>query len=137
MAHPHRTTAAAHRAALLFFVAGMLAVLNSLRVGTGSHQEIFIALGILDLILAALWRWLPWERWHPYALLVVAPVAFVIIGLFEVLGAHTPYTYPIFFLLLFIWVGLSMPPRTSLLLVPLTCVAYILPLLSVGTDAKA
>jgi hypothetical protein len=60
-----------------------------------------------------------------------------VIGLFEVSGAQTPYTYPIFFILVFIWVGVSMPPRTALLLMPLTVVAYVLPLLRVGTNPMA
>ena len=137
MHHPDRTKAAAQRAALLFFVAGLLAVVNSFRVVTGPQQGTFIALGILDLVIAALLRLLPWERWHVRALWVVIPVAFVVIGLFEVVGAHTPYTYPIFFILVFIWVGLSTPPRTALLLTPLTAVAYVLPLLGVGANPMA
>jgi signal transduction histidine kinase len=137
MHHPDRTKAAAQRAALLFFVAGLLAVVNSFRVATGPPQGTFIALGVLDLGIAALLRLLPWERWHERALWMVIPVAFVVIGLFEVVGAHTPYTYPIFFILLFIWVGLSTPPRTALLLTPLTVVAYVLPLLSVGANPTA
>ena len=112
-------------------------MLNSFRVAMGPQQATFIALGVLDLGIAALLRLLPWERWHVRALWVVIPVAFIVIGLFEVVGAHTPYTYPIFFILVFIWVGLSMPPRSALLLLPLTAVAYVLPLLSVGANSTA
>jgi signal transduction histidine kinase/CheY-like chemotaxis protein len=137
MHQPDRTKAAAQRAALLFFVAGLLAMLNSFRVATGPQQGIFIALGILDLAIAALLRLLPWERWHRWALWVVIPVAFVVIDLFEVAGAQTAYTYPIFFILVFIWVGVSMPPRTALLLTPVTVAAYVLPLLRVGTNPMA
>ncbi len=137
MHHPERTIAAARRAALLFFVAGLLAILNSFRVAMGVHQAPFIALGFLDLAIAALLRLLPWERWPMWALWLVVPVAFVVIGLFEVIGVQTPYTYPIFFILVFIWVGVSMPPRTALLLMPLTAVAYVLPLLSVGASPMA
>ncbi|MEO7909994.1 MAG: ATP-binding protein [Roseiflexaceae bacterium] len=137
MPHPERTKAAARRAALLFFVAGILAILNSFRVAGGVHQASFIALGLLDLAIAVLLRLLPWERWPTRALWVVVPVAFVVIGLFQVVGAQTPYTYPIFFILVFIWVGVSMPPRAALLLTPLTSIAYVLPLLSVGASPTA
>jgi len=137
MDHPDRTKAAAQRAALLFFVAGLLAVLYNFQVALGVQQVPFIALGVLDLGIAALLWWLPWERWYGWALWVAIPVAFIVIGLFEVIGAQTSYTYPIFFILVFIWVGLSMPPRSALLLTPLTVVAYIVPLLSVGANLMA
>src|SRR5689334_10477080 len=66
MPHPHRTKAAAQRAALLFFVAGLLAVVNSLRAATGAQLATFIALGVLDLVIAMLLYVLPWERWYRY-----------------------------------------------------------------------
>ena len=138
MRHPHRIRAAAQRAALFFFVAGLLAIVNSLLLEAARpRQGTFIALGVLDLVIAALLRFLPWERWHERALLVMVPVAFVVIGLFEVTGASTLYTYPIFFILVFIWIGLSMPPRTALVLAPLTVVAYVLPLLAPGHPENA
>jgi two-component system, cell cycle sensor histidine kinase and response regulator CckA len=138
VSYPNRTRAAAQRAALFFLVAGLLAIVNSLLLETARPQQgTFIALGVLDLVIAALLRFLPWERWHVRALLMVVPVTFVIIGLFEVTGATTPYTYPIFFILVFIWIGLSLPPRTALVLAPLTVVAYIIPLISSGHNANA
>jgi signal transduction histidine kinase len=137
MHHPERIKAAARSAALLFFVAGLLAILNSFRVGIGIAQAPFIALGLLDLAIAALVRMLPWERWPTQVLWVVVPIAFVVIGLFQIIGVQTPYTYPIFFILVFIWVGASMPPGMALLLTPLTAVAYALPLLSVGASPMA
>ena len=137
MHHPDRTKAAAQRAALLFFVAGLLAMLNSFRLALGMQQASFIALGVLDLAIAAMIRLLPWERWHRQALWVVVPIAFVVIGLFELTGAQTPYTYPIFFMLVFIWVGLSMPSGAALLLMPPTAVAYVVPLLIAGVNPNA
>jgi two-component system cell cycle sensor histidine kinase/response regulator CckA len=129
--HAHRTRTAAQRAALFFLVAGLLAIINSLVLDSARPQQaIFIGLGALDLLIAALLRVLPWEHWGEHALLLVAPVAFVIIGLFNAAGATTPYTFSLFFILVFIWVGLSFPPRTSLLLAPLTAAAYLAPLLS-------
>jgi PAS domain S-box-containing protein len=87
--------------------------------------------------MAAMLRFLPWERWDGRRLLLAVPVAFIIIGLFSLAGATTPYTFSIFFILVFIWVGLSFPPRTALLLAPLTAAAYIAPLLGSGDGAWA
>jgi two-component system cell cycle sensor histidine kinase/response regulator CckA len=137
MHHPDRPKAAAQRAALLFFVAGLLAVLNSFQATTGLHLATFVALGALDITIALLLWLLPWGRWDARAVWVVIPTAFVVIGLFEVTGAQTPYTYPIFFILVFIWVGLSMPPRAALLLMPPTAIAYVLPLFTVGASPTA
>jgi PAS domain S-box-containing protein len=136
VSYPHRTRSAAQRAALFFFVAGLLAIVNSLLLEAArSQQTAFIALGALDLVIAALLYVLPWERWHVRALLLLIPVTFVVIGLFQLAGATTAATYPIFFILVFIWVGLSLPPRTALLLAPLTVVGYVLPLLGSGHGA--
>jgi signal transduction histidine kinase len=131
--HPHRIRSAARRAALFFCVAGLLAIVNSLLLEAARPQQaIFLALGVLDLVIAALLHFLPWERWHVRALMLLIPVAFVVISLFELAGATTTTTYPIFFILVFIWIGLSLPPWTSLLLAPLTVVGYIVPLLLSG-----
>jgi PAS domain S-box-containing protein len=117
-------------------VAGLLAIIDSLLMEAARPQQAtFIALGLLDMLIAALLHFLPWERWDARLLLAAVPVAFVVIGLFEAAGAATPYIYPIFFILVFIWVGLSMPPRTALALAPLTVAAYILPLLGSGANA--
>jgi len=134
----HRTRAAAQRASLFFFIAGLLASLGGMLVSAQQPQQgTFIALGILDLAIAALLRVLPWERWHRHALLVAVPVAFIVIGLFHAAGATTPSIYPIFFILIFIWVGLSLPPRAALLLTPLTIAAYIIPLWLTGQPRSA
>jgi signal transduction histidine kinase len=131
--HSHRLRSAARRAALFFCVAGLLAIVNSLLLEAARPQQaVFLALGVLDLVIAALLHVLPWERWHARVLMLLIPVTFVVIGLFELAGATSAATYPIFFILVFIWVGLSLPPRTALLLAPLTVVGYIVPLLLSG-----
>jgi two-component system cell cycle sensor histidine kinase/response regulator CckA len=138
LARAQRTRVAAKRAALFFLIAGLLAIVDSLLLKLAQPQQgRFIALGLVDIGLAALLLLLPWERWPARALLVAAPVAFVMIGLFDAAGATTPYTYSTFFILEFIWVGLSFPPRTALLLTPLTAVAYVVPLLASGRSTSA
>jgi PAS domain S-box-containing protein len=136
--HAHPTRTAAQRAALFFFIAGLLAVVNSVFLESARPQQAtFIGLGSLDLLIAALLRFLPWERWDVRMLLATVPVAFVMIGLFNLAGATTPYSFSLFFILIFIWVGLSLPPRTALLLAPLTAVAYVVPLLRSSDSAWA
>ena len=129
MAPGIRRKVAARRAALFFFIAGALAIVSSVVLPAAqAQQRIFIALGLLDIALAVVLWLLPWSRWPRRALLGIVPVGFVIIGLFYYVGATPLVVYPIFFILLFIWVGLSLPPWTSPALTPLTAAAYILPL---------
>lgn len=113
--HVRRSSTAARRVALFFFIAGILAIFDSILLPAAQAQEsTFITLGLLA-IAVVLWLlpWLP-ER----TLLVIVPLAFMVIGLFCHAGATPLVIYPIFFILLFIWVGLSLPPWTSLALTP-------------------
>lgn len=138
MRSAHPNNAAAQWATIFFGVAGILAIISSFLLATTSEQlRAFIALGVLDLVIAGMIRVLPWGNWPARALLAIVVIGFVIIGLFALVGAHTLVTYPIFFILLFIWVGLSQPPRTALWLTPLTIVAYIVPLWLIGSLAPA
>jgi signal transduction histidine kinase len=130
------TQMAARRAALFFFVAGVLAIVDSLLLSAAKPQQFtFGALGILDLAIAVVLYLLPWARWPARALLVIVPLALVVIDLFYYVGATPLAIYPIFFILLFIWVGLSLPPWMSLVLTPLSAAAYVLPLLWPGSHA--
>ena len=132
----NHTRMAARRAALFFFVAGLLAIVDSVLLSAAHAQgTIFIALGVLDLAIAVALYLSPWSRWPARTLLVIVPLAFVVIGLFYHVGATPLVVYPIFFILLFIWVGLSLPPGTSLVLTPLTAAAYVIPLLWPGSHA--
>jgi diguanylate cyclase (GGDEF)-like protein len=130
---------AGRRAGLLFLVSGLLAFLGILLSQVEPGRRLLIAgLGLLDLVLAAAFTLLPWHRLAPRMLLAIPVFGYVTIGLFDVAGAFpTPYLYPIFFILLSVWLGLSQPPRTAIWLAPVTTAAYVLPLLQPGHDGRA
>lgn len=69
--------------------------------------------------------------WYRHRLVVVA-VAFVAIGLATRVGLAPPRAYGVLFVAVYAWVGLHQPPRTSLRLIPLFAVAYVVPL--IGAD---
>lgn len=71
----------------------------------------------------------PWQRWHPRATLVLVVPALALIAAGNTLGGVSPYSYPVYFLLLFLWVGLDHPPWTGLAVAPLATGAYLLPAL--------
>ncbi len=91
-------------------------------------------LGVLLVGLAAatagIVTWyLPWDSWQQWASLLLVPVGFCLIALRNVLGGDDPYLYGVFFVIVFVWVGLAQPRWTGLKLLPLFAVAYIVPAL--------
>lgn len=77
-------------------------------------------------IAIAIW-FAPWQRWPPRASLVVIPPAFALIALTNAFGGTDVHVYGVFFMVAFVWIGMTQPPRTSAAMAPLAAVAYILP----------
>jgi diguanylate cyclase (GGDEF)-like protein len=119
---------AARRAALLFLVAGLLALVHLLKV-PGPERAPAAVLGLADIALAGGLGWLPWRRWPPWTTLAVVPVALAMVWSFAGAEVFPPGTYPLFFMVVYVWLGLSHPPWTSLLLAPVLAAGYVAPLL--------
>ena len=100
------------------------------RVVTGAVYAAALAAGLV------IWK-APWARWARRATLAVVPPAFALIALGNTFGGSDLHTYGVFFVVAFVWIGLSQPPRTSLLMAPLAAAAYILPLLWLPGDIGA
>ena len=88
---------------------------------TAAVNAVALALGI------AIW-FAPWDRWLRRASLALVPPAFALIAMGNVFSGADLYTYGVFFVVAFVWIGLAHPPRTSAALAPLAAAAYILPL---------
>jgi diguanylate cyclase (GGDEF)-like protein/PAS domain S-box-containing protein len=69
----------------------------------------------------------PWHRWSPRAPIVLAPLAFTLIAVADRFGGVSHYSYAVYFVLAFTWVGLAFPPKTSFLLAPFATIAYVVP----------
>src|SRR3712207_1855976 len=109
---------AAQVAALFFAISGGLAIVASLTLRSAlPDRPYYLALGVLDLTVAAAIRLLPWQHWPRQALLVVVPIAYTIIDLFAALPqTFRPYNHPVFFILVAVWIGLAFAPHTALAL---------------------
>jgi hypothetical protein len=120
----------ARRAALLFVVSGMLAIVNAWIPGIAPPEQRldFTALGTLDLVIAAALFAAPWARWPRPALLVIPVVTLVTVCLFAIVGKLEPWVYSSFFVVLAIWIGTSLPRFCTLALAPAFAVAYVVPL---------
>src|SRR3954454_5659742 len=114
-------------AAVLLLAAGVVSILTAPFDPGGNRLEI-IALGAAATAIGA-WAWrAPWDRWSREASLWLLFPAFTLIGLGQILGGVDPYTFAIYFMVIFAWIGVCHRPWTSLRMAPLATVAYVLPL---------
>jgi len=92
---------------------------------TSSVRAVAVAAGVV-----AAGMYLPfWRRLPARATLVMVPAALALIGVHNSVGGDDPYRYGVFFLLVFVWIGVHHPRWTSLSVGPLALVAYTVPLL--------
>jgi signal transduction histidine kinase len=94
----------------------------------GANRVVIAALYAGALVLGIAVWFAPWERWPPRASLALVPPAFALIGLGNAFRGPDSHTYSIFFVVAFVWIGVTQPRCTSLALAPLAAAAYILPL---------
>jgi diguanylate cyclase (GGDEF)-like protein len=115
----------ARQAAALFAMSGTLTFLAAAQT---ANDRALVFIGAAHFAFAVAIFVFPWER-SPYrATLFIAVPALVIISLVERLGGTTPYMYPLPFILLFLWIGVSQKPGAGILLAGPALVAYLGPL---------
>lgn len=121
----------AGRLAGILYVAGGLISLSRLvlaapdqynRVGVMAVSAAAIATGLVALRA-------PWDRWPRQATLVLVPIAFTLIGVVNAFGTD-PFSFGIFFVMAFVWIGVAHPRWTSLKFAPLATVAYLASLMA-------
>jgi hypothetical protein len=79
----------------------------------------------------------PWDRLGKRATLVLLPVSFVLIGLGNYFGSARSYSYSVFFIVAFVWLGITHPRWTSIWFAPIAVVAYVTPILLKSDDTAA
>lgn len=127
---------AAGQGALLFMVSGVLGLLSTLvpSAAVSTSVRVLYAIALLIGVLIGL---LPWERWHPRATLIVVPAAFALISIGQSVDPYSPAKlYALWFALVFCWIGMWHPARTSLLVAPLAAAAYVAPFLPFSPAAS-
>ena len=122
----------ARQAAWLLSAAGCFTIANNYLPGAG-HLNIGVLnlIGVSAILLGLVAHLLPWRRWSRNAPIVFAPVAFGLIALGNRFGGVSHYSFGVYFVLAFTWVGLAFPPRTSFVLAPAATIAYVIPGLTV------
>lgn len=128
----------AGRLGAVFFASGGILGLITLpllpadaRVGASA-----VASGLALVAGVVVWR-ISWAALPPRATLWLVPPGLALIAVGNAAGGSDYFTYPVFFLLVFVWLGLLHPPGTSLLALPLAAVAYVVPLAFLPNDDQA
>ena len=133
---------AARIAAYLFIASGALSLVAlPLPQLPGINRPMVVVLSGAAVLAGLITYVLPWDRWPRQASLFLLPIAFLIIGLGNYFGSARSYSYSVFFVVAFAWIGLAHPRWTSLWFAPPAAIAYVAPILSrspaAGADAAA
>ena len=129
MSRRARTTGGAQGGRLLL-AAGVFTLVNNYLPGSG-HLNLLVlnTVGIVATLLGLVFLRVPWERLPPRAPLGMAPLAFALISLSNLYGGVSSFSYAVYFVVVFVWVGIAQPPGTSWWLLPPAVLAYLLPFL--------
>ena len=116
-------------AAALWIGCGALVAVAIPLVATNEegHRGTIVAVGVAAMVIGVIVWFLPWHRWPERATLVLVPVAFTVIAVYN-RAAYDPWSYDVFFLVSFAWIGLAHPVGTSLAAAPVFVAAYLIPL---------
>ena len=121
--------AAGRQGGFLFAAAGLVTIATSQAASqSGGRPGVLVVTGLVAVLTGLVaWR-APWHRWRPQALLVLSLIALVLITVGNYAGDADPYTYGVYFFLLFAWVGVTQPRWTPLVIAPFAAAAYVIPL---------
>ena len=108
--------------------AGILTILNNYVPG-GEYLDkgFMLGLGIGCILLGLVVLRLPWSHWPRWTELTLPVLSFALIALANNAGGVSAYTFGTFFVFVFVWIGMAQPPGTSLRMVPVAALFYVLP----------
>ncbi|HXQ59784.1 MAG TPA: EAL domain-containing protein [Acidimicrobiales bacterium] len=120
-----------HISSALFLLCGALVIVAGAVAAfpPGANRVGLMILGVFTMASGvAIWA-IPWPRWKRSAMLWLVPPAFALIVAHGILSAEDGFIYGLFYVVVFVWLGLGHPRGTSLRFLPLFVVAYEVPLL--------
>ena len=89
--------------------------------------QLFITFAVLPIGIFAWYA--PWQRWRRSATLWLVPPSLVLIAAGNIASGYEARTYGVFFVLVFVWIGLGHPRWTSTWFALPAAAAYVAPLL--------
>jgi diguanylate cyclase (GGDEF)-like protein/PAS domain S-box-containing protein len=123
--------AAVHHGAVLAGGAGLLTLVNNYIPGSPAlNRGLLNAVGGLAVLVGLLlWR-VRGERAARRWVVALPLLSFALVGVANVFGRVSPYSYGLYLVVIFAYVGLSHPPLASLAYVPAAAATYVAPLLA-------
>jgi diguanylate cyclase (GGDEF)-like protein/PAS domain S-box-containing protein len=114
----------------LFLLCGAFVALGTIFLPAfpGSSRLAVLAVSALAIACGVVVALLPWERWHRSATLWLMPVALLCIVLFNIATNAYGYGYALFYMVVFVWLGLGHRQWMSVRFAPMLVVAYLVPL---------
>lgn len=123
-------------AAAFFIVAGVVSILVLAAPQTPDlHRTANVIVGLSAVCAGVACSAIKWDRLHRLAPAIVVPTALILMATGAIFGGIDPFTYSIYFALLFVWIGLALPKRASFVAAPAAASAYVFPLLIAGRTA--
>jgi diguanylate cyclase (GGDEF)-like protein len=124
--------------AVLFVLSGLVTLLNlALPSPTERHIPTMIGIAAGAMVVGAVAWFLPWHRWPRWTTLPLVPVAFLMISLGG-MASLRPWSYAVYWVVVFVWLGVAHGPGTSVRFGPVAAVGYLAPFFVVrhgGMDA--
>ena len=113
-----------------FYAIGAVATLVALlfRPLTDVERLWVIAVCLTGIAVASTIWFLPWQRWPRSRTLILLPVAFLFVAIGHSVALN-PLEFTLYLMAGFVWIGTGHPRGTSLRMLPLLWVAYLLPIL--------
>lgn len=113
---------------LLFIAAGLVSIVQSaLPYALHFNSAAQASIGAASVAIGIGCWLLPWQRWPGSRTLWLAPIGLLLLSSTALLGGYNVFTFGAYFMVVFVWIGLTQPRRTSLWFVPLAAVAYLVP----------
>ena len=117
-------------ATLFLLCGGLVALLAPLvPFHQGASRLGILTVGLVAAACGPVIWFLPWNRWGRASTLSLVFPAMALVGLHNYFTGYDGFLYGLFFMVIFVWLGLGHPQGRSLACAPLFTAAYLLPLL--------
>ncbi|MCW2615734.1 MAG: multi-sensor signal transduction histidine kinase [Frankiales bacterium] len=125
-----RRTTGGRTGGKLLLAAGVLTLVNNYLPGS-DHLDLAVlnTVALVAVSLGGICLVVPWDRLPLRAPLLVLVAALALLSVSGVYGGVGAYSYAVYYVVVFVWVGLTQPPGTSLWVAPSASFAYLLPFL--------
>ncbi len=116
-------------AAALWVLAGLMIVMTGYLGNLPDSRPLGIVLVGLIAVGIGCGVWiLPWDRWPRSRTAWVVPMSFALVTLNNIYSAAEPFRYGLFFVAIFLWIGLIFSWQGLLFAIPPFLIAYVIPL---------